>query len=57
MPGNLRMALELFRHSKAATKAFGSEVVDHYARMAEIGLAEFDQSVTDWEKFRGFERM
>jgi len=51
------MALELFRHSKAATKAFGSEVVDHYARMAEIGLAEFDQSVTDWEKFRGFERM
>ena len=57
VPGSLRTALELFRDSKVATEAFGSEVVDHYARMAEIELEEFDRSVTDWEKFRGFERM
>jgi glutamine synthetase len=31
--------------------------VDHYTNMARIELAAFQSSVTDWERFRGFERL
>ena len=37
--------------------AFGDEVVDHYANNARVELAAFDAAVTDWELFRGFERL
>lgn len=57
VPTNLRTALELFRASEFAAKAFGDEVVSHYARMAEHELEQFEEAVTDWEKFRGFERL
>ena len=30
---------------------------DHYANMARIELEAFGRAVTDWERFRGFERM
>ena len=32
-------------------------VVDHYANMADVELAAFNAVVTDWELFRGFERL
>ena len=32
-----------------ARAAFGDEVVDHYANMADVELAAFDAAVTDWE--------
>lgn len=57
VPSTLRSALELFRDSNMARKAFGDDVVAHYARMAEHELDQFDQSITDWEKYRGFERL
>jgi glutamine synthetase len=57
VPTNLRDALELFRTSEMAAKAFGESVVNHYARMAEHELDQFEQAVTDWEKYRGFERL
>ncbi|QOT19848.1 glutamine synthetase family protein [Paenarthrobacter sp. YJN-5] len=57
VPNNLRDALRLFRESETAAKAFGEDVVAHYARMAEHELQQFDQAITDWEKFRGFERL
>ena len=38
--------------------AFGAEVVrTHYANMARIELDAFGRRVTDWERFRGFERL
>ena len=33
------------------------EVVAHYANAARIELNAFDAAVTDWEMFRGFERL
>jgi glutamine synthetase len=40
-----------------ARAAFGDEVVDHYTHAADIELAAFEAAVTDWERFRGFERL
>jgi glutamine synthetase len=57
VPTALRDALELFRQSDVAAKAFGDEVVSHYARSAEHELGQFDRAITDWEMFRGYERL
>ena len=57
VPGTLAEARALFEHSEVARSAFGDEVVDHYAHMATVELAAFESSVTDWERFRGFERL
>ncbi|SDJ63702.1 glutamine synthetase family protein [Nonomuraea jiangxiensis] len=57
VPHTLRDALALFEGSKLAREAFGEEVVEHYANNARVELAAFDAAVTDWELFRGFERM
>jgi len=47
----------LFEHSDIARCAFGDDVVEHYPNMATIELAAFESCVTDWERFRGFERL
>ncbi len=57
VPGTLREALDLWEHSAIAHAAFGPEVVDHYANYARVELAAFDAAVTDWELYRGFERL
>ncbi|MEV0617964.1 glutamine synthetase family protein [Nonomuraea sp. NPDC050404] len=57
VPHTLRDALALFEGSKQAREAFGDDVVAHYANNARVELAAFDAAVTDWEMFRGFERM
>jgi glutamine synthetase len=57
VPHTLRDALALFEGSKLARESFGDEVVAHYANNARIELQAFDAAVTDWELFRGFERM
>jgi glutamine synthetase len=57
VPHTLRDALALWEGSKIARDAFGEEVVEHYANNARVELAAFDAAVTDWELFRGFERM
>lgn len=57
VPHTMRAAADLFASSKVAREAFGDEVVDHYAHRAEIELAAFESSITDWERFRGFERL
>jgi len=57
VPGTLREALELWEGSAIARAAFGAEVVDHYANYARVELAAYDAAVTDWELFRGFERL
>ncbi len=57
VPGTLRESAALFAESKVARRAFGDEVVDHYENMARVELAAFETAVTDWERFRGFERL
>ena len=57
VPHTLREAREVFAASEIARAAFGDEVVDHYTNMADVELAAFDAAVTDWERFRSFERM
>jgi glutamine synthetase len=57
VPTTLRDALDLWRGSDVAGRAFGDEVVEHYANGARVELAAFDAAVTDWEMVRGFERL
>jgi glutamine synthetase len=57
LPSTLRDARELFASSAITRAAFGDEVVDHYAHAAGVELAAFESVVTDWERFRGFERL
>jgi glutamine synthetase len=57
VPHTLYAARERFAASKLAREAFGEEVVEHYLNRADIELGAFEAAVTDWEKFRGFERL
>jgi glutamine synthetase len=57
VPKTMYAARDLFAESDVAREAFGSDVVDHYLNRARIELEAFEASVTDWERFRGFERL
>jgi glutamine synthetase len=57
VPATLRDAAALFEASTVARAAFGDDVVAHYLHAARVELEAFDSSVTDWERFRGFERL
>ena len=57
VPTNLREARELFANSEAARGAFGEEVVEHYLNMARVEIEAFEAAVTDWERYRNFERL
>jgi glutamine synthetase len=57
VPHTMREARELFASSQVARQALGDDVVDHYVHRADLELAAFESSVTDWERFRGFERL
>ncbi|GIH13659.1 glutamine synthetase family protein [Rugosimonospora africana] len=57
VPANLRDAAVLWEGSALARSAFGDDVVEHYANNARVELAAFDAAVTDWELYRGFERL
>ncbi|WP_028644238.1 glutamine synthetase family protein [Nocardioides sp. URHA0020] len=57
VPTTLAAAREAFVGSEIARATLGDDVVDHYANMAAVELAAFNAAVTDWELFRGFERL
>jgi glutamine synthetase len=57
LPTSLAAARELFAGSEIARAAFGEEVVAHYLNAADVELAAFGSAVTDWEHYRGFERL
>jgi glutamine synthetase len=57
VPATLAAAREAFATSEIARATLGDEVVDHYANMADVELTAFNAAVTDWELFRGFERL
>jgi glutamine synthetase len=57
VPATLREAAECFAASDLARSAFGDKVVAHYLNAARIEIESFDAAVTDWERYRGFERL
>lgn len=57
VPRTLRDAADRFAGSASARAALGDDVVDHYTNMARVELDAFDAAVTDWERYRGFERL
>jgi glutamine synthetase len=57
VPTTLAQAAALFEQSAVARDAFGDDVVDHYVRAAQVEVQTFDAAVTDWERYRGFERL
>lgn len=57
IPSSLHLARELFANSDLAKAAFGDDVVRHYLNMADVELQAFNAAVTDWERFRSFERL
>ncbi|EAR22668.1 glutamine synthetase family protein [Nitrococcus mobilis] len=57
VPHTLGQARELFAGCELALEAFGAEVVEHYLHMAQVELEAFEAAVTDWERYRGFERL
>ncbi len=57
VPANIYLARDAFAASEVAKEAFGSEVVDHYLNRAGVEIEAFEAAVTDWERYRGFERL
>ena len=57
LPSSLHDAVELLRDSKLARNSFGKEVVEFYCHTGELEVQAFNNSVTDWEKVRYFERI
>jgi glutamine synthetase len=57
VPATLQAARDLFATSRVAAEAFGSDVVEHYLNYADVELRAFEAAVTDWERYRGFERL
>jgi glutamine synthetase len=57
VPSTMGAARERFHTSTVVRAALGDEVVEHYANMADIELAAYNATVTDWELVRGFERL
>ncbi|MGN6587662.1 MAG: glutamine synthetase, partial [Solirubrobacterales bacterium] len=57
VPSNIYDARDCFAASSVAAEAFGDEVVDHYLNRATVEIEAFEAAVTDWERYRGFERL
>ena len=57
VPTSMREALDLWEGSAWIRATFGEDVQAHYANMARVELAAFGAAVTDWERFRNFERI
>jgi glutamine synthetase len=57
VPKTLREALDELAGSDVARETFGPRVVEHYLHHGRLEQQAFDQSVTDWELIRHFERI
>ena len=57
VPTNLYEARDLFGASDVAREAFGADVVAHYMNRARIEIEAHEAAVTDWDRYRGFERL
>lgn len=57
VPYTLTEAVEHFENSDFAKKTFGEDVVEHYSHFYRTEIADYNRSVTDWERKRYFERI
>ena len=57
VPYTLAQATDTFERSEFAKRAFGADVVEHYAHFFRTEVAAYDKAVTDWERKRYFERI
>lgn len=57
VPASMGEALELWEGSAWVRSTFGEDVQAHYANMARVEIAAFGKAVTDWERYRSFERL
>ena len=57
VPSTMAEALEAWETSDWIRATFGEEVQAHYSNMARVELDAFGRSVTDWERYRSFERL
>ncbi|MGI8517266.1 MAG: glutamine synthetase family protein [Acidimicrobiia bacterium] len=57
VPHTLRDATDSFAKSKFVASAFGEDVREHYTHFFRKEIEAFDNSVTDWERWRYFERI
>jgi glutamine synthetase len=57
VPYTLDQAVAKFESSDFAKRAFGEEVVEHYAHFYRSEVSAFNKAVTDWERKRYFERI
>ena len=57
VPSSMAEALTLWEGSTWVRDTFGAEVQEHYANMARVEIAAYGKAVTDWERFRSFERI
>lgn len=57
VPYTLAEATDRFAGSEFAKRAFGEEVVEHYAHFFRTEQAAYNSAVTDWERKRYFERI
>jgi glutamine synthetase len=57
VPRGLEEATDRFASSEFAARAFGEQVVEHYAHFFRTEQAAFLKAVTDWERRRYYERI
>jgi glutamine synthetase len=57
VPSTLREAATAFAKSDFAREAFGVDVHEHYAHFFDVEATQYDNAVTDWERWRYFERI
>jgi glutamine synthetase len=57
LPSSLGQAVTALEASQLAHECFGPDVVDFYVHTGRLEVAAFQNSVTDWEKMRYFERI
>jgi glutamine synthetase len=56
VPSTMHEARNLWSESTWVKESFGAEVQNHYTNMVDVELTAYGRAVTDWEKFRNFER-
>jgi glutamine synthetase len=57
VPYTLREAVTLFEDSEFVREAFGDAVQEHYSHFFHQEATAYDNAVTDWERWRYFERI
>lgn len=57
VPYTLADAIDKFENSSFSKNAFGADVVEHYTHFFKKEQEAYNQSVTDWERKRYFERI